>query len=214
MELEGAARIARLLSVRLVGKIAVSPGRGPVFQRRVSRYPALRAVVTTVTNADLLAVYARPTVPSIRIGPARDQRSAARVSHGRRTAGQTFRHRRLDRRGKSCAVTLLLSEILADQPNAHVILLDPHNEYAAALGDLAEVVNLSSSHLPYWILNHQEMVRKSDSVRPYLQLGPAVHRGRAARHRSDDVGKSPEPARPGGYHLRRSGLASDARSLR
>jgi len=30
--------------------------------------------------------------------------------------------------GKSCAVTLLLSAILAEHQNAHILLLDPHNE--------------------------------------------------------------------------------------
>src|SRR5437016_3042512 len=40
--------------------------------------------------------------------------------------------------GKSCGVTCILSAILADHPNAHIVLLDPHNEYATAFGELAE----------------------------------------------------------------------------
>jgi hypothetical protein len=30
--------------------------------------------------------------------------------------------------GKSCAVALMMSTILTDHPNAHIIVLDPHNE--------------------------------------------------------------------------------------
>ena len=158
MELEGSSGIARVLSIRFVGEVAATI-RGPVFQRGVSRYPALGAVVSTVTNADLLAVYARPPVPNIRVGrlgtndlqPAYVMTDELLAKHFA-VVGSTGS-------GKSCAVTLILSEMLATQPNAHVILLDPHNEYATAFGDSAEVVNLQSSHLPFWILNHEEVVR-------------------------------------------------------
>jgi hypothetical protein len=60
MELEGGAGIARVLQVRLVGEIVTTSSRDAVFQRGVSRYPALGAPVTTVTNTDLLTVYAPP----------------------------------------------------------------------------------------------------------------------------------------------------------
>lgn len=158
MELEGASGIARVLSIRLVGEIAATI-RGPIFQRGVSRYPALGAVVTTVTNSDLLAVYARPPVPSIRVGrlgtndlqPAYVMTDELLAKHFA-VVGSTGC-------GKSCAVTLILSEMLATQPNAHIILLDPHNEYATAFGDSAEVVNLQTSRLPFWVLNHEETVR-------------------------------------------------------
>jgi hypothetical protein len=33
----------------------------------------------------------------------------------------------------------MLSAILADHPNAHIIVLDPHNEYASAFGERAEL---------------------------------------------------------------------------
>ena len=60
--------------------------------------------------------------------------------------------------GKSCAVTLLLSAILADHRNAHIILLDPHNEYGRAFGELAEVVNVDNLQLPFWLLDFEEAV--------------------------------------------------------
>ena len=34
--------------------------------------------------------------------------------------------------GKSCSVAVLLHAILKEAPEAHVILLDPHNEYGRA----------------------------------------------------------------------------------
>ncbi len=60
--------------------------------------------------------------------------------------------------GKSCGVTCILSAILADHTSAHILLLDPHNEYATAFGDLAEVVNVDNLQLPFWLLDFEEAV--------------------------------------------------------
>ncbi len=60
--------------------------------------------------------------------------------------------------GKSCAVTLLLRAILATHPNAHIVLLDLHNEYASAFGSVAEIVNIDNLQLPFWLLDHAEAV--------------------------------------------------------
>ena len=43
-------------------------------------------------------------------------------------------------------------------PNAHILLLDPHNEYAAAFGDLAEIINVDNLELPFWLLDFEEAV--------------------------------------------------------
>jgi hypothetical protein len=43
-----------------------------------------------------------------------------------------------------CAVSVLLSAILTDYPIAHIILVDPHNEYGRAFGKTAEVNNVDS----------------------------------------------------------------------
>ena len=51
--------------------------------------------------------------------------------------------------GKSCAVALILHALLEQNPNAHVVVLDPHNEYAHAFGDVAEVIDPDTLELPY-----------------------------------------------------------------
>ena len=58
--------------------------------------------------------------------------------------------------GKSCGVALILSAVLAGHPQAHIVVLDPHNEYATAFGDLAEVVNVDNLQLPLWLLDFEE----------------------------------------------------------
>ena len=42
--------------------------------------------------------------------------------------------------------------------HAHIVLLDPHNEYGKAFGDLAEIVNVDNLQLPFWLLDFEEAV--------------------------------------------------------
>jgi hypothetical protein len=59
---------------------------------------------------------------------------------------------------KSCAVSLLLSAILADYSMTHIIVIDPHNEYGRAFGRTAEVVNIDNLQLPFWLFDSEEAV--------------------------------------------------------
>jgi len=43
--------------------------------------------------------------------------------------------------GKSCTTALILRAILLDNPAAHIVLIDPHNEYASAFGEWGEVIS-------------------------------------------------------------------------
>jgi uncharacterized protein len=46
--------------------------------------------------------------------------------------------------------------ILAEHQHAHIVLLDPHNEYGKAFGDVAEIVNVDNLQLPLWLLDFEE----------------------------------------------------------
>ncbi len=52
---------------------------------------------------------------------------------------------------------MILRSILDELPNGHIVLLDPHNEYASAFADRAELLNPSNLQLPYWLLNFEEI---------------------------------------------------------
>ncbi len=57
--------------------------------------------------------------------------------------------------GKSCAVASILQKV-AGLPGARIILLDLHDEYGEAFGELAEHVNIGEFELPYWAMNFDE----------------------------------------------------------
>ncbi len=154
-----AARSGFLLSIGLVGEISTAADHTAAFQRGVSRFPSLGDAVMTVTSTDLLTVYARPAVPNVRVGRLGNNELQPAFVMIDELLSKHFAIVGSTGCGKSCAVTLILSEILAARPNAHVLLLDPHNEYSAAFGDLAEVVNIHNTRLPFWLLNLEEAVQ-------------------------------------------------------
>src|SRR3546814_17439766 len=47
--------------------------------------------------------------------------------------------------------------MLDKHENAHVVLLDPHGEYARAFGEAAEVLDSANLQLPYWLFNFEEL---------------------------------------------------------
>ena len=69
--------------------------------------------------------------------------------------------------GKSSGVALILREIMEARPELRILLIDPHNEYAACFEDRAHVVRPGNLRLPFWLFNFDEIVevifgRRSD----------------------------------------------------
>ena len=58
--------------------------------------------------------------------------------------------------GKSCTVALVLQAILDANPQGHVVLFDPHNEYSKSFGDKAEAITGDTLDLPLWIFDFVE----------------------------------------------------------
>lgn len=59
--------------------------------------------------------------------------------------------------GKSCSVASILQKI-HKLPGARIILLDLHDEYGEAFGDMAERINIGEFEIPYWAMNFDELV--------------------------------------------------------
>jgi uncharacterized protein len=145
--------------VELFGEIVSTLASGVQFSRGVSRYPVSGAPVLATSDADLATIFAPRSGTNLRIGslyhdparPALLQMDPLLTRHFA-VLGSTGS-------GKSCTATLILSAIVAEHPNAHIVLLDPHNEYATAFGDLAEVIDLDNLQMPFWFFDFEEAVR-------------------------------------------------------
>lgn len=143
-----------VLVVDLVGEIA-----GDVFQRGVSHHPLPGSGVFAASEDDLHVIYNHPSLVDIRIGTLYDNVEQPAFVQIDDLLGKHFAVLGSTGSGKSCTVALLLSSILDAHPNAHVLMLDPHNEYAKAFGDKAEVLNVENLQLPLWMLDSEEAVR-------------------------------------------------------
>ena len=148
----------RIVEVELVGEMVEGSNRSmQIFQRGVSFCPALGDEVHVASQEDLRNVYARPAVPSARVGTIyQDQTLPAFVSVDD-LLGKHFAILGTTGSGKSCAVAAILRGILSDHDTAHVLLLDLHNEYTRAFEDCAEILDTGELELPYWMLSFEEL---------------------------------------------------------
>ena len=128
------------------------------FRRGVSHHPTPGSVVYPVLAADLDGIYAAHDRAHITIGTVypTDHVSASLfidplLSRHFALLGSTGT-------GKSTTAALLLRRIIEQAPHGHVLMLDPHGEYAAAFADVGQVYDVSNLHLPYWLMNFEEHV--------------------------------------------------------
>ena len=152
----------RWLQVQLLGEVDRSTGR---FQRGVGSYPGLDDAVHFTTTDDLLAVFPDPDEQHIRLGSlsASDDVSVclnldALVLRHSVVVGATGS-------GKTSAVASALQGVVRGGWNAaNIVVIDPHGEYARALGESASVRGVLGSeenalNVPFWALPADEILR-------------------------------------------------------
>jgi uncharacterized protein len=148
----------RILSADLLGEIAPSDEGPSRFMRGVTQHPISGTPVVAATGADLTTIFAPTPRSNVRIGTLHhDVRQPAFVLVNE-LLRQHFAVLGTTGSGKSCAVSLLLSAILENYRMAHIILIDPHNEYGRVFGKAAELINIDNLQLPFWLFDFEEAV--------------------------------------------------------
>jgi len=126
------------------------------FRRGVTRYPVPGAALYPVSTADLQQVYGADDRPHIGIGtvyPTRDIRASLYVDP---MLGKHFALVGSTGTGKSTAAALILHRICDMAPHGHVVMIDPHGEYAAAFRGNGAIFDVSNLQMPYWLMNFEE----------------------------------------------------------
>ncbi|MBD8678706.1 ATP-binding protein [Sphingomonas sp. CFBP 13720] len=126
------------------------------FRRGVTRYPLPGTPVFPVTSDDLRQLHAAQDRPHIEIGhvyPSDDIRAALYVDG---LLGKHFALLGSTGTGKSTTAALILHRICRASPQGHVVMIDPHGEYAAAFGEIGASFDVSNLQMPYWLLNFEE----------------------------------------------------------
>lgn len=164
---EGEAEIW-IAELGLVGELwRDDAGQANKFARGVTVYPSLGDRVRVASKPELEAAFCDDPERSVRIGCIRQDNSIPAMIRVDELLGKHVAILGTTGTGKSCTTALILRCILAKNPAAHIVLLDPHNEYATAFGEMAEVINPRNMQLPFWLLNFEEIVEVliSDSAR-------------------------------------------------
>lgn len=147
-----------LIEINLVGETYLcEKSKRLGFRRGVHSLPTIGDSVLLADRHDLTRIYAPPQVASIKVGTLfQDPKVPARLvtdellSKHCVIVGSTGS-------GKSCALTCILQRVIEGHKAAHIVILDLHNEYASAFGNLVEPISLGDLTLPLWMLNFHEL---------------------------------------------------------
>ena len=131
-------------------------GRLHGFRRGVTRYPVPGAMVYPASTADLKQVYASDGRSAVTIGkvyPTKDIRAGIYVDA---MLGKHFALLGSTGTGKSTSAALILHRICEAAPEGHIVMIDPHGEYASAFRQTGVILDVSNLQMPYWIMNFEE----------------------------------------------------------
>ena len=126
------------------------------FRRGVTRYPIPGCEVFPVATADLKQIYAADDRAHIAIGnvyPTRDVRAALYIDA---MLGKHFALVGSTGTGKSTSAALILHRICEMAPEGHIVMIDPHGEYAAAFRTTGAIYDVTNLQMPYWLMNFEE----------------------------------------------------------
>lgn len=131
-------------------------GRIYNFRRGVTRYPVPGTEIYAATSEDLRQIYAADGRANISIGtiyPTVDTRGALYIDP---LLGKHFALLGSTGTGKSTAAALILHRICDLAPQGHIVMVDPHGEYASAFQDNGALYDVSNLAMPYWLMNFEE----------------------------------------------------------
>ncbi|MGB3417633.1 MAG: ATP-binding protein [Mesorhizobium sp.] len=164
------------VSVELVGEVrdGSDPGGRPVFDRGITCYPYIGALAHRIRSHDLQAVYDLAGRRSITLGAlSQDEEIDANIAIDD-TLARHFAVVGTTGVGKSTAVSLLLRKAVAARPDLRVLILDPHNEFAASMPELCVKVDSTTLDLPFWMFRLEEfsevLFRGRDAVPEEIDL--------------------------------------------
>ncbi|MGO8920717.1 MAG: ATP-binding protein [Stellaceae bacterium] len=146
---------AGIAEIDLLGEQTSRDGT-PSFARGISIYPTLGAPVFATTPDDIALIYAKPNTWTLAIGTLHQDEGRPAFLLSQEFLSKHSAILGTTGSGKSCALTLMLRTLLTAHPNGHVVLLDPHGEYAPAFPDLAERITPDGLQLPYWLFSFEE----------------------------------------------------------
>lgn len=147
--------VRTVLGADMIGEAAEGGG----LNRGVTTYPTPGAPAVLLDEADMAHLFATSAhgAASIRIGTIYPTNVPAMVNADA-LLSKHFSVLGSTGTGKSSTLALIVHRIVEAMPNGHILILDPHNEYASAFADIGVHFDPTSLSLPYWMMNFEEHV--------------------------------------------------------
>ncbi|MEP6827791.1 MAG: DUF87 domain-containing protein, partial [Aestuariivirga sp.] len=121
----------RIVEVEFIGELPRrDDGTVTNFRRGVSSYPSLGDTVFKADRSELALAYACDAETAVRVGYIQQDPTIPAMIKIDEMLGKHFAILGTTGTGKSCTVALVLRRILEKNPQAHILLLDVHREYA------------------------------------------------------------------------------------
>ncbi|MCK8782404.1 DUF87 domain-containing protein [Rhizobium sp. NTR19] len=154
------------IECELLGEVRKNGEGRDEFSRGISRYPYLGAVAHRIRAADLLRIYDSGLNDTCVIGKLTQDENVDAAIHIPSMLSKHFAIVGSTGVGKSTAVSLLLHKAVEADPKLRVLILDPHNEFAAAFPDHAVVIDTDTLDLPFWLMRLEEFAEVLFRGRP------------------------------------------------
>jgi DNA helicase HerA-like ATPase len=157
-----------VIEAELLGEIRVNPDGREEFSSGITNYPYLGAVAHRIRSGDLMRIYDAGKGSSCVIGKLTQDDTVDAAIHIPSMLSKHFAVVGSTGVGKSTAVSLLLHKAIASDPKLRVLILDPHNEFAAAFPDHSVVVDTDTLDLPFWLMRLEEFAEVIFRGRPAI----------------------------------------------
>lgn len=128
------------------------------FSRGVQLFPLPGSPVLKASPIDLETVFAPPADDTVRIGTVFPTGTVPAALKAETLLSKHFAVLGSTGTGKSSTVALMIHRLVEKHPNAHIVMLDPHNEYASAFSTNGVHISTEDLALPYWLMNFEEHV--------------------------------------------------------
>ncbi|MCJ9429782.1 ATP-binding protein [Kordiimonas marina] len=132
--------------------------RDGTFSRGVRDFPRPDNPVFAATPRDSEAIYAPSAADTVRIGTVFGTNGIAAALSAEPLLSRHFAVLGSTGTGKSSTVALMIHRLVERCPNGHIVILDPHNEYARAFSQNGIHITTADLKLPYWLMNFEEHV--------------------------------------------------------
>ncbi|MFD1743899.1 ATP-binding protein [Rhizobium helianthi] len=144
------------IEVELLGEVRVAEDGREEFTGGISTYPYLGAIAHRIRSADLVRIYDTGKADTCVVGKLTQDETIDAAIHIPSMLSKHFAIVGSTGVGKSTAVSLLLHKAIETDPKLRVLILDPHNEFAAAFPHHAVVIDTDNLDLPFWLMRLDE----------------------------------------------------------